>query len=191
MKRVLLLVLCAAFAGTACGSSKKASPVTTVGPVLPAARSPQEWADRIVNIFLRPIDKDLNVVTNFNNPQIQLYIASGNPTTLQIINKRMNDLKRCTAKLTQIGPPPRHRVPLKRINDHLHKACVDYEKVADTLQQATPFLASGRTDVIQEGQKRVRSAKPASGRAADNYAAAIRIAQGLPEFRRAGLKPSV
>jgi hypothetical protein len=190
MKRALVLLLCIAFAVAGCGSKKHTSSVP-IGPVLPAAQSPQEWADRVVNIFLRPINTDLNVVTNFNNPQIRLFIASQNPTTLRIIKKRMNDLKRCSAKLIQIGPPPAGNLKLSMIDDDFHKACDDYEQVADTLQKATPFLASGRADVMQEGEKMVRGVKPASGRAADNLAAAIRIAQKLPEFRKAGLKPSV
>jgi hypothetical protein len=190
MKRALVLLLCIAFAVAGCGSKKHTSSVP-IGPVLPAAQSPQEWADRVVNIFLRPINTDLNVVTNFNNPQIRLFIASQNPTTLRIIKKRMNDLKRCSAKLVQIGPPPAGHPKLATIDDDFHKACDDYEQVADTLQKATPFLASGRADVMQEGEKMVRGVKPASGRAADNLAAAIRIAQKLPEFRKAGLKPSV
>ena len=59
------------------------------------------------------------------------------------------------------------------------------------LETATPFLASGRTDVIGEGVKMVRAVRDESGRASDNFAAGLRIAQALPEFRKAGLKPSV
>jgi hypothetical protein len=192
MKRALVVLLCLCFAGAlaGCGSKKKAS-TETIGPVLPAAQSPQEWADRVVNIFLRPINKDLSVVSSFNNPQIRLYIASQNPTTLRIITQRMNDLKRCSAKLVQIGPPPGDDEKLKTIDDDFHKACKDYEVVADTLQKATPFLASGRTDVMAEGDKKIRGVRDESGRAANNFAAGVRIAQSLPVFRRAGLKPSL
>ena len=87
MKRALLLLLCLSFAVAGCGSSKKETSSVPIGPVLPAAQTPAEWADRVVNIFLRPINTDLNVVTNFNNPQIRLFIASQNPTTLRIIKK--------------------------------------------------------------------------------------------------------
>jgi hypothetical protein len=191
MKRVLLVLLCLSFTLAGCGSKKKETASVPIGPVLPAAQTPAEWADRVVNIFLRPINTDLNVVTNFNNPQIRLFIASQNPTTLQIIKKRMNDLKRCSAKLVQIGPPPGDNAQLKTIDDNFHKACKDYEVVADVLQRATPFLASGRTDVMAEGEKKIRSVKDESGRAANTFAAAIRIAQHLPVFQRAGLKPSV
>ena len=190
MKRAVVLLLCTAFALAGCGSKKQTSSVP-IGPVLPAAQTPQEWADRVVNIFLRPLNADLNVLTSFNNPQIQLYIASQNPTTLRIIKNRMNDLLRCSNKLVEIGPPPGSDSKLKSIDAKFHAACDDYEVVADTLQKATPLLASGRSDVMAEGEKRVRTVKPASGRAADNFAAAVKIAQILPEFRRAGLKPSI
>jgi hypothetical protein len=196
MKRVLsslfvLLLLCLALLAAGCGSKKSAQNTTTFVRVLPDATTPAEWADRIVNIFLRPLNQDLGVVSGFNNPQIKLYIASQNPTTLHIINTRMNDLKRCTSKLTQIGPPPKGDPRLNTINAKFHRACADYEVVADELLKATPFLSSGRSDVIQKGEDMIRSVRDESGRAADNLAAAVRIAQRLHEFRRAGLKPSV
>jgi hypothetical protein len=144
-----------------------------------------------VNIFLRPLNTDLNVVSSFNNPQIRLYIASQNPTTLGIIKRRMNDLMRCSNKLVQIGPPPGNDPKLKSIEEYFHKACDDYEVVARGLKEATPFLASGRTDVMSEGVKKVSAVKPASERAGNNFAAGVRLAQNLPEFHRAGLKPSV
>jgi hypothetical protein len=191
MKRVLLVLLCVAFFLTGCGGSKKQTATIPVGPVLPAASTPQEWADRIVNIYLRPLNKDLNVLTSFNNPQVRLYIASQNPTTLRIIKNRMNDLMRCSNKLVQIGPPPGNDPKLKTIDEKFHKACDDYEIVAAAVQNATPLLASGRNDVISEGEKRLGAVRDESGRAGNNYAAAVKIAQNLPVFQRAGLKPSV
>ncbi|TMK70102.1 MAG: hypothetical protein E6G50_09885 [Actinobacteria bacterium] len=193
MKRALLVLLLVALVLTGCGGSKKGAATSTIpiGPVLPAAMTRQEWADRIVNIFLRPLNADLNVLTSFNNPQIQLYIASQNPTTLRIIKNRMNDLLRCSNKLVEIGPPPGSDSKLRSIDEKLHKACDNYVIVAAAVQKATPLLASGRNDVTAEGQKRLRDVRDESGRAGNNFAAAIRIAQTLPEFRRAGLKKSV
>ena len=37
----------------------------------------------------------------------------------------------------------------------------------------------------------IRDVRDESGRAANTFAAAVKIAQTLPEFRKAGLKPSV
>ena len=190
MKRAPVVCLCLTLAVVGCGSKKEATSVP-IGPILPAAQSSQEWANRVVNIFLRPLNMDLQVVTNFNNPQIRIFIASQNATTLQIIKTRMNDLKRCSAKLVEIGPPPSGHPPLTKISADFQKACNDYEVVADALQKATPFLASGRSDVIDEGQKMIRGVRDASNRAGGNFAAGLRIAQTLPEFRKAGLKPSV
>ena len=190
MKRAFLVLLCAVVLLTGCGSKKQTATIP-IGPVLPAATTRQEWADRIVNIFLRPLNKDLAVVSSFNNPQIRLYIASQNPTTLRIIKNRMNDLMRCSNKLVQIGPPPGNDPKLKSIDEKFHNACDDYVVVAKALQDATPLLASGRTDVMAEGEKRIRAVKDESGRAGNNFVAAVKVAQNLPEFQRAGLKPSV
>ena len=189
MKRTLFLLL-AVLLGAGCGSSKKTTSTTPIR-VLPDAKTADEWAVRVVNIFFRPLNKDLGVVSGFNVPQIRLYIASQNPTTLRIIRTRMNDLKRCSAKLVQIGPPPKGDPRLQQIDRGLQRACVDYEKIADVLQRATPFLASGRADVVSRGEDMLRSVKDESGRAGNNFAAAVRTAQKVPAFRRAGLKPSV
>jgi hypothetical protein len=189
MKRAALLFLVALLAA-GCGSHKKSESVT-LPHVLPNAKSPDEWAQRIVDRFLRPLNKDLQVVTNFNNPQIRLFIASGNPTTLRIIDTRMHDLQRCTSKLVAIGPPPPNQPKLTDVSFHFRRACPDYEQVAAKLLQATEFLGSGRSDVISRGEDVARSARPASGRAANQFAAGVKIAQRLPEFQRAGLKPSL
>jgi hypothetical protein len=189
MKRGALLVLVALLAA-GCGSHKK-SESTTLPHVLPNAATPDEWAQRVVDRFLRPMNSDLQVVTNFNNPQIRLFIASANPTTIRVINTRMRDLQKCTAKLVTIGPPPPHQPKLTDISFHFRRACPDYELVATKLLQATEFLGSGRTDVISRGQDVARSARPASGRAANQFAAGVKIAQRLAEFQRAGLKPSL
>ena len=194
MKRALLLLCAAALATLAagCGSHKSSTPTTTsVTHVLPNATSVDEWAARLVNILFRPLNKDLRVVSGFNNPQIRLFIASANPTTLRIINNRMHDLQRCTAKLDQIGPPPKGDARLQTINGKLRRACADYVPVAGTLLKATPFLSSGRSDVIDRGTKMIVGVRDASGRAANDLATAVRIAQDIPAFRRAGLKPSI
>jgi len=192
--RALLLLCVAALAAlvTGCGSKKSSTPTTTsVIHVLPNATTADEWATRLVNILFRPLNKDLRVVSGFNNPQIRLFIESANPTTLRIINNRMHDLERCTAKLDQIGPPPKGDARLQTIYSKLRSACTDYVNVAATLLKATPFLSSGRSDVIDRGTKMIVGVRGESGRAANDLATAIRTAQDVPAFRRAGLKPSI
>jgi hypothetical protein len=189
----LLALLCAvAVVAAGCGSSKKhAATLPLPTNVLPQAKTPDEWATRIVNRFLRPLNKDLSVLNGFNSPDIRLFIASQNPTTLKIIDQRLQDLKQCSAKLVAIGPPPAGNKQLARINADFTSACAKYVQVAETLMKATDFLSSGRTDVMSKGEELARSMRPTSGLAANKLVAGVRIAQKLPEFQRAGLKPSV
>jgi hypothetical protein len=192
MKRLLFFLCTIALVATACGSSKKSAESTSPLPrVLPAAQTPDEWALRIVNSLLRPLNRDLQVVNGFNDPNVMVYIANKNPTTLRIIRTRLTDLSQCSNKLIAIGPPPPGRKPLARVNSMFQKACTSYVDLAGRLQKATLFISSGRTDVIKEGRKILREARPTNNAAGARFAAAIKLAQGLPEFRRAGLKPSV
>jgi hypothetical protein len=185
----LLLVACACVL-SACGSSHKAAE-TTVPQVLPNATTPDVWAKRIVDRLLRPLNRDLQVVNGFNDPNVIVYIANQNPTTLRIIKTRLDDLSQCSSKLVTIGPPPPARKPLGPINSQLQKACTTYVQLAAQLKKATLFMSSGRADVIAQGRKLLADARPTNNTAADQFATAIKAAQVLPEFRRAGLQPSV
>jgi uncharacterized lipoprotein YmbA len=186
-----LLLLAAALLMTACGSSHKSVETTTLPQVLPAAKTPDEWAKRVVDVLLRPLNRDLQIVNGFNDPNVLVYIANQNPTTLRILKNRLADLSKCSTKLVTIGPPPQSRKPLRRVNTQFQKACASYVRLAARLQKATLFISSGRTDVIARGRKVLRDARPLNNTAADQFATAIKLAQVLPEFRRAGLQPSV
>jgi uncharacterized lipoprotein YmbA len=192
MKTSLVLILLAStLALTACGSSNKSAQTTSLPNVLPAATTPDEWAQRVVNRLLRPLNRDLQVVNGFNDPNVLIYIANQNPTTLRIVNSRLADLSKCSSRLVTIGPPPRSRRQLGQVNAQLQKACASYVQLAPQLKKATLYLSSGRTDVIANGRKILREVRPLNNTAAEQFAAAIRSAQVLPEFRRAGLQPSV
>jgi hypothetical protein len=186
-----LLLVISALVLTACGSSDKSAQTTSVATVLPAATTPDEWAKRVVDTLLRPLNRDLQVVNGFNDPNVLIYIADQNPATLRIIKSRLNDLSKCSAKLVTIGPPPQSRKPLGPVSSRLKKACASYVQFAPQLQKATLYLSSRRTDVIAQGRKILRDARPLNNTAAEQFATAIRAAQVLPEFRRAGLQPSV
>jgi hypothetical protein len=189
MRRISpMLLLALALLAAGCGSKKQAETATI--PLLPDAKTSDEWAQRIVNRFLTPLNKDLLVLNGLNNPQVRIYIASGNPTTLDIINKRMNDLQRCTDKLVTIGPPTSDDEQFQRVDELFHSACKNYERVADTVLEAVPMLSSGRNDVIEEGAKRLRKSIPKSEAAAKDFQKAIKIAQTRQEFRNAGLRES-
>jgi hypothetical protein len=191
MKRAFVL-LCLGAVLVGCGSSKQAATTRATPPnVLPAAATPNEWAGRIVNRLLRPLNQDLQVVNGFSSAQIRFYIKTQNQTTLTTIRSRMGDLKRCSTKLDEIGPPPAGKRTLLEISDSLGKACASYEEVADKLLEATELMSSGSTGGIEKGDAVLRKAGPASQRGSEQLVTAVRLAQQLPEFRRAGLKPSV
>ncbi len=189
MRRTLPMLLAAlALLAAGCGSKKQAE--TSTIPLLPDAKTSDEWAQRIVNRFLAPLNKDLQVLNGLNNPNIRIFIASGNKTTLNVIDRRMKDLQHCTDKLVTIGPPTSDDEQFQRVDRLFHSACKDYEDVADAVLDAVPLLSSGRTDVIQEGDKRLRKTIPTSEAAAKDFKQAIAIAQKRPEFRNAGLQSS-
>lgn len=194
-----LIVPAAALLATAllaggCGSSSSNNAATTTAPppnVLPRATTADEWASRVVNIVLRPLNKDLVVVSNFNTPTVRVYIASRNKQTLNIIHKRLGDLAKCTTRLEVIGPPPAGSAKLAQVNEHLKNACAAYEDVANRLLEATDLLSSGNRDDASKGNDKIQSVRQPSSRAAAELTAAVKVAQGIPAFRRAGLQPSV
>ena len=191
MRRIVAVLLFAlALFAAGCGSEKKRTATTSTIPLLPDVKTSDEWALRVVNRFLTPLNRDLQVLNGLNNPQIRIYIASGNPATLNVIHKRMTDLKHCTDKLVTIGPPTSDDDQFQRVDRLFHSACRNYEQVADTVLEAVPMLSSGRNDVIEEGAKRLRKSIPTSKAAAKDFQKAIKIAQTRPEFRNAGLQSS-
>jgi hypothetical protein len=192
-----LIVPAAALAAAAllaggCGSSSSNNAATTTAPeVLPQAESADEWASRVVNKVLRPLNKDLVVVSNFNTPTVRIYLASRNQQTIDVINKRMNDLAKCSTRLEVIGPPPSGSAKLDQVNTRLKKACAAYEDVANKLLAATKLLSSTSKDDNAKGDQALQDVRQPSSNAARELTAGIKIAQGIPAFRRAGLQPSV
>jgi|tagenome__1003787_1003787.scaffolds.fasta_scaffold20616901_2 hypothetical protein len=175
-----------------CGSSSKSATATAPAPkVLPRAATADEWAGRVVNKVLRPLNKDLAIVSSFNTPTVRIYIASKNKTTLDLIHKRLGDLARCSTKLAVIGPPPAGAAKLRQINDHLTKACAAYEDVANKLLAATDLLSAGNKKDAARGDDAIQSVRDPSARGAQQLTVGVKIAQGVAAFRRAGLQPSV
>jgi hypothetical protein len=189
--RFVALLFCLVLLVTGCGSSDKSSePPPTL---LPNATTPDEWAGRVVNKLMRPMNRNLQVLSTLNNPQIKIYIESQNPTTLQILNNRMKDLGKCSDRLLTIGPPPPEANDIKQLRQvdaSLHQACTHYVKVSAIVLEAVEMLSSGRDDVVAEGDKKLASAGPDSQAAAEAYQRAIQVAQELDEFKLRGLKPS-
>lgn len=190
---VFLVLVC--LSATACGKSSKQAASTTSSTnkqlILPPSKNADDWALRVVEILMRPMNQDLNVVNGFSDPSIIVYIANQNATTLRIIKRRMNDLARCTQRVVAIGPPPKSKFALPSVYSQLKAACVTYVDLAHRLQKATLFMSSGRNDVFQQGRKLLRQSAPTNNRAAAQYAKAIKTAQKIPPFLKAGLQPSL
>jgi hypothetical protein len=190
--RTLTVLLLTATLVAGCGSkSKSTAPTTTVANVPPAAQTSDQWAHRVVDWFLRPLNPDLLVIGNFANSQVRFYIQTGNQQALQTIYARMNDLQRCDDHLTRVGPPPGNDSQLKQIDTHFHQACAAYAKVGATLVKATKLLSSGKQDKVAQGEQALNGIGKTTRSAAVELTAGVKIAQGRGEFRRAGLKPSV
>jgi hypothetical protein len=189
--RLVALLFCLALLGAGCGSEDKSSaPPPTI---LPNAQNPDEWAGRIVNRLMRPMNRDLQVLSTLNSPQIKIYIEQQNPTTVNILKNRMTDLGKCSDRLLTIGPPPPDAgdiKQLKRVDAALHRACPHYVNVSMLVLEAVEFMSSGREDVVKRGEQKLEDAGPDSQAAAKAYEEAIRVAQELDEFKLHGLKPS-
>ena len=191
MRRIaLMMLLSLSLVAAGCGSDKKATTTTAPLKLLPDARTSAEWAQRIVQRFLKPLNRDLQILNNLNTPAVRFYIATGQKTTLRIVKTRMNDLSHCTDKLVVIGPPPREDPEFQGINEYFRQACKSYEDVAAKVQEAMPLLSSGRGDVVDRGDDILHQANRPSRRAATLFGRAIKIAQKRPEFRAAGLQPT-
>ena len=191
MRRIALMMLLAlSLVAAGCGSGKKATTTTAPLKLLPDAKTSAEWAQRVVKRFLKPLNRDLEILNNLNKPTVRFYIATGQTETINVINRRMNDLAHCTDKLVVIGPAPKEDPEFRGIDDYFHRACKNYEQVAGKVQEAVPLLSSGRSDVVAHGGDVLRDANAPSRRAAELLQRAIRIAQKRPEFQAAGLQPT-
>jgi len=191
-RRALIVLLLMATLVAGCGSkSKSTAPTTTASNLPPAAQTSDQWASRVVDWFLRPLNPDLAVVGNFANSQVRFYIETQNQQALNTIYARMSDLQRCGDHLLRVGPPPGDDQQLKSIDSHFRQACTAYVQVGATLARATKLLSSGKQGQVASGEQALRGIGPTTRKGAVELTAGVKLAQQRGEFRRAGLKPSV
>ena len=144
-------------------------------PEVEPARTRAEWATRLFRTILRPMNQNLQALNQTNNPQVRVYLVTGNETTIQILTRRMRDLGACSDKLSRVGPPPEDNPALEPIYANIERACPHYERVASLLLDAIPHLSSGDNEKVAEGDKLMRRLREPSRQAARSYARALAL----------------
>lgn len=158
-----------------CAGSDDEAATTTAPATVPQAQNQAEWIDRLVNRYLLDMQENLNVVNGLRSSQVQIYLRTGNETTIRTLNERMRDLAQCSRKLDSVGPPPDSEAPLDRIYGHFRKSCPHYEKIASAALAAVPLLSSGDPDKTLEGEKEFAKIADPSFLAAKEFAAALEL----------------
>jgi hypothetical protein len=184
MVRLCALLLSVAALTTGCGSGDE-------GPEpLPPAATSEEWAGRVVNRIIRPLNRDIEVLGTLDDPQTLIYIQT-EEQTLEVLDRRLNDLAECNAKLDAIGePPPTEEGPtMQRVESLFREACDHYEKVAEQVLDAVTLMSSGREEEFIRGNRMLRAAGPDAAAGAEAYEEAVRFARAVPEFQAKGLQP--
>ena len=180
--RVLVLVataltLAAAVAG--CGSGGSDEKLTE-----------QQYANAVVNRFLRPVSKDLGVLNRLNTADVRYYVVTGNKTTLAILRKHLGDLARCTKKLDAIGVPTEDSEVAPVVDEQLRAACTHYEPLARTILTALPHLSSGRQPEVTRAESSIRAMFGESRAGSMALQKALTAMAASAAFQKAGVRPS-
>jgi hypothetical protein len=170
-----------------CGD-KQGGGATTVPSPARVNKNPAVYARRTVDLFLRDLTRDLNVLNSVNAPEIRIYLANGNKDTIRILDRAMHDLHVCTGKLDNVGAPPPGNKPLEAIDLKLRAACRSYEQISDVVLRAAPYLEQGDQSAQEKGVKILHQATPLTQQAAKDFSAALKLMEKRPEFRAAGLQ---
>jgi hypothetical protein len=158
-----------------CAGSDDEAATTTAPATVPQAQTQAEWIDRLVNRYLLDMQENLNVVNGLRLAQVQIYLRTGNKTTIRTLTERMRDLEQCSRKLDRVGPPPASEAPLDRIYGHFRKSCRPYEKIARATLAAVPLLSSGDPEKTLEGEKEFAKIADPSFVAAKEFTAALEL----------------
>lgn len=174
-----ILAALALFAAGCAGSSDDdedtTSPPPAVAPAVPPAQSEPEWIRRLVNRFLIDMNENLRVVTSLGTDEGQLYLRTGNRQSIDVLRKRMTDLRGCSGKLGRVGPPPAESGPLVRVYENLQRSCPHYERLARAVLTSIPLLSSRNADDAAKGEAELAKASAPSREAARYYGAAVQI----------------
>lgn len=179
------LLLSVATLAAGCGSGDD-------GPEpLPRAATAEEWAGRVVNRLIRPMNRNIEVLGTLDDPQTTIYIQTQNKTTLDVLDRRLNDLAQCNEKLDAIGEPPptEARPAMERVQGLFRKACTHYEQVAEKVIVAVKLMSSGRDEEVIRGHGELTEANRPAAAGAKAYDKAVLAAARLPEFQLHGLRP--
>jgi hypothetical protein len=174
-KSVVALLSAVVLVAAGCAGSEEKAATTAGPPPVPPATTQAEWIDRLVNRFLFDMQKNLNVVNGLRSTQVQVYIRTGNETTIRVLNERMTDLATCSQKLARVGPPPESEAPLDRIYDRFGKSCPYYERLAGAALKAVPLLSSGEPDDVAKGEAEFAKIADPSFEAARHFSAALEL----------------
>jgi hypothetical protein len=175
----LLAALALALVLTACGGSDSKQTLTE-----------EQYANAVVNRWIRPVRKDLEIIQRLNNVDVRYYIVTGNPTTLKILRQHFRDLMRCTSKLDAIGSPPEDSDAEVLVDGQLRAACMHYERLARTLLNQLPHLSSGHQREVQHAEQVVRAMYGESRAGSQALNKAYQAMTSSAAFRQAGVQPA-
>lgn len=189
-RTLALLALPLVLAAAGCGSKKDAAETSTASSPTRVNANEFVYAQRVVDLYLRGLNRDLNVLNSVNAPEIRIYLANRNKETVTELERAMHDLHVCMGKLDRVGAPPAGRPDLARIDAKLRAACSDYERISDIVLEAAPHLERTSEGEQKQGVAILRRATPPSRAAALAFAQALKLMEVRPEFLRAGIQPS-
>jgi hypothetical protein len=181
-KRAFALLVTLGLLAAGCASSDEETatpaPSATAPPAaVPPAKTQSVWIDRLVKRFLIDMNENLAVVTSLGRHEVQIYLRTGNETTISVLRTRMADLSKCSRKLARVGAPPARSGPLARIYENLQQACPHYERLAEAVLTSIPLISSGDADEVAKGEAVLAKASEPSREAARYYGAAADLLQ--------------
>jgi hypothetical protein len=175
----LTLLAALVFVAAGCGGSSDDDGDATTQPAppqaVPQAKTEPEWVRRLVNRFLRDMNRDLRVVNSLGSDEVRLYLRTGNQTTIRVLRKRMTDLSECSEKLRRVGSPPTESGLLVRIYTNLQRSCPHYELLAQTVLRSIPLISSRDATEVAKGEAELAKGYEPSREAARHYGAAVQI----------------